>query len=323
MKRKVIIDCDPGIDDAYALLCAFAAEDLEILGITAVAGNKGLDAVSKNALRLVRFAGLDIPVYAGAEASLQLLRNGGGQNNEAEAFHGRDGMGNSGLDYDLDELMPQYAPDFILDCLTTHPSEVEIIALAPLTNLALCIEKNPELMKTIRSLTIMGGGLSKANYGPYAEFNIAADADAAKIVFDTLEGYVPITLVPLDATHQTRIDHNDLAFFRYRGKETGKLLSRISETYFEAYFLHNHYLGGVLHDLAAVLAMLDDSYMRSEIMEIEVETEGERLGQTKGTISDSGTKVITAIDNTRFRLAFTEILFPELLKEYSGFIEGK
>jgi purine nucleosidase len=197
-ERRIIIDTDPGIDDAVAILLALGSLELKIEGIVAVAGNLPLDITERNARAICAFAGRsDIPVYAGCSRPMtrSLLT--------AEHFHGASGLGTWLPPEPVAPLHPRHGIDFTVDLLrAAPPKSVTWCALGPLTNVAMALVKAPDIAAGVAELVLMGGS-SRAlgNTTPAAEFNIHVDPHAAAIVFDS---GMPITMVPLDVTHQVR-----------------------------------------------------------------------------------------------------------------------
>ncbi|WP_010509644.1 nucleoside hydrolase [Komagataeibacter europaeus] len=202
--QKIIIDTDPGQDDAIAIMMALAAPHLEILGLSTVAGNVPVSQTTANACRILELAGRpDIPVHAGCAAPLRRTPI------TAEHVHGRTGM--DGPDLPQPELRPQgqHAVDFLIDTIRAHPSgSITVVTLGPMTNLAVALVKAPDIAARIGRVVSMGGAYSECgNITPSAEFNMFADPDAADIV---LRRQLPLTLVPLDITHKFLISASRL-----------------------------------------------------------------------------------------------------------------
>jgi len=254
MKRKVIIDTDPGIDDALAIMAAIKNPDIEILGLTTVAGNKGLDLTSANAAQVSTYFGSKIPVYKGAANDYQSIKDGDlVREITEEGVHGSNGLGGVQLPLDESVYNDKYAIDFILDQVKENPGEIDIIALGPLTNLALCLDKDVETMKQVRSIHSMGGGAYRGNRSPVAEFNYWFDPLAVDLLYQNLGEIVPIYMVGLDVTHQAIMDANDLAFIKYIGGDLGQIINDMFGDYMQAYWEQNGYIGTVIHDLMVVI----------------------------------------------------------------------
>ena len=188
--RKVIIDTDTGADDASAIILAAKAGNLEILGVTTLVGNVGLDQSAKNALAALEIAGCSIPVYKGSS------ENYTGDHIKAYSVFGSDGMGDAGLINTTSQAEEQDAVDFILKTVKEYPNEVEIILLGPATNISKAIDREPETMKMVKMVWSMGtAGLGPGNATPVAEFNTYADPAAYKILLDS---GIDITIIGLD-----------------------------------------------------------------------------------------------------------------------------
>lgn len=191
MQRNMIIDCDTGLDDAVALLLAIRSPELNVKGITCVNGNVNLDKVINNTLRVVEHSGMDIPVYAGARTALIPDKS----KDDASFVHGKDGLGGIPFPGPTTSIMPQHAIDFIVETIMNAKEPIDWITLGPLTNAALALLKEPRISNRVRMLTMMAGGVNAGNVTPSAEFNVYADPEAARIVFDN---DIPKTMVPLD-----------------------------------------------------------------------------------------------------------------------------
>ncbi len=204
-KTKVIIDTDPGIDDAIALFMAMSHPELEILGITTVNGNVGVDKAERNARRICEFAWhSDIRVYKGCDRPLKR------SSLNAEWVHGEDGL--AGMDFPEPAYKgeKENAVDFIIDSVMEAPDrEITILAIGPLTNIATAFVKEPKIIRKIREIIVMGGGFledgPRGNSTPYAEFNMVADPHAAEIVFNQAER---VTVIPMEIGMQARADKN-------------------------------------------------------------------------------------------------------------------
>lgn len=196
---KIILDCDPGVDDALAIVFACGHPGLELSGITTVAGNVALEQTTVNALRVAELLGAAIPVTAGSTGPLLAgpLRD----RLDARPVHGADGLGGARLPPPTVAPRDGHAVDFILDETASAPGEITLVATGPLTNIALAVRLDPALASRVRDFVIMGGSATRGNVTPAAEFNIWADPDAAAIVFSA--GW-RVTMVGLDVTLQAR-----------------------------------------------------------------------------------------------------------------------
>ena len=196
MTEKIILDCDPGIDDALAIAFAVGSPDIDLRGITTVAGNVGLDLTTSNAQRVSEFVGaLGVPVTPGSPAPL--LR----PPMDARHVHGDTGLGGALLPPPQSRPAGGHAIDYIIETIGADPGQITLVATGPLTNIALAVHRQPELVSQVKDFVIMGGSSGRGNVTPAAEFNIAADPEAAAIVFRA--GWT-VTMVGLDVTLQAR-----------------------------------------------------------------------------------------------------------------------
>jgi len=226
LRKKIIIDTDPGIDDALAICFALQSKELEVLGLTTVYGNVHTHTATQNALHLLEFFGHpNIPVALGATAPIK-----GVEPLIASFAHGDDGLGNTGPQPPTIALpIKQPAAEFIINTVMAHPSEVTLLAIAPLTNLALALEQEPKIAQKVKEVVIMGGAIHvNGNVTPAAEANIYNDPDAADRV---LTAPWPVTLVPLDVT--TTALMSDIYFERIKNKggKIGKYLYELTRFY--------------------------------------------------------------------------------------------
>lgn len=200
-RRPVILDCDPGIDDAVALLLAARAPELDLRAVTAVAGNVGLDRTSENARRILTLAGVEVPVYAGAKGPLF------GETVTADEVHGADGLLGIPTPEPGFPLQEEPAWDALYREAVAWGGELEVVATGPLTNLGVALAKYRELPKYLKRIILMGGATDFGNTTPAAEFNIYADPEAAEMVF---RSGVPVAMCGLDVTHRAYLTGEDI-----------------------------------------------------------------------------------------------------------------
>ncbi|MCL2342639.1 MAG: nucleoside hydrolase [Firmicutes bacterium] len=275
MKIPIIIDCDPGVDDIAALILARQIENLDVKAVTTVAGNVPLCDTTANALKVLSFLNWDIPVGRGAEGPLcrPLVT--------AEDIHGKGGMSGLSLPETARQCDPRAAWDLIYDTAKANPGNLLIVAIGPLTNLAIALAKYPDLKNLLRRIVIMGGGIGLGNTTPAAEFNSYVDPEAAKRVFS---GGVPFVLCPLNVTHAGYVTEEELGEFSALGSREARFFAELMGRYMEIGKRYTAAKGEPLHDPLALLFASDDSYFTFEDCFIGVETEG---GVTRGkTVTD-------------------------------------
>ena len=273
--RKIIIDTDPGQDDAVAILLALASPELEVLGITAVAGNVPLALTERNARKICELAGRpEVKVFAGA--SRPMVRS----LVTAEDVHGKTGLDGPELPEPGMPLQEQHAVDFLVETLMREQSgSVTLCPLGPLTNIALALEREPDIVPRIREIVLMGGGFFEGgNVTPAAEFNIHVDPHAADVV---LKSGIPVVMVPLDCTHKALTTAKRVAAFRDLGTRPGIATAEMLE-FFER-FDENKYGtdGGPLHDPCVIAYLLKPELFSGRHINVTVETASElTMGMT-------------------------------------------
>lgn len=324
MMRKIIIDSDPGIDDAIALMVAFEHPDIEILGITTVAGNKGIELTTENACKISTLYGADVSVFKGANADYHsLISNSFRETEYAGDTHGKDGLGSVELPFSRSLISKTSAVDFIIDKVRKYPGEIDIIALGPLTNIALAINKDLETMKKVKSVYSMGGGLFQGNITQFAEFNYWTDAEAANIVYSKLGRYVPVYMIGLDVTHQVVIDAIDLEFMRLVGGKKGQLVYDMTRDYVNSYWKFNGIVGIYAHDVMTMIAYIDPSLF-SEILHTQIRVlvdDSLRIGQTyvvsESKLSYKNAYISMKVSCEEFKERFLQLLLgDEVRKKY-------
>ncbi len=273
--RRIIIDTDPGVDDALALLFAMRSPELKIEAITAVAGNVPLELTLPNALRMVEIAGRrDIPVGAGARWPLvrKLVT--------ATYVHGENGLDGAVFPEPTTKPAPQPAAELIREVIRKYPGEVTLITIGPLTNVATALAADPELAGMVRGLVMMGGSLSGGNITPAAEFNVYVDPEAARMVF---HAGIPLTMVGLDVTRKTALTEDHL----HRLEAGADAISRAAAEIARHILEQNHRAGFVaephMHDPLAVAGFIDPTLLETVECYVDIETSGElTAGETVG-----------------------------------------
>ncbi len=274
--RKIIIDTDPGQDDAVAILLALACPDaIDVLGITAVAGNVPLPLTQKNARIVCELAGKpDTLVFAGCDAPLQRLLV------TAEHVHGKTGLDGPTLPDPTMPLQSAHAVDFIIDTLRNEPSgTVTLCPLGPLTNIATALQRAPDIAPRIQEIVLMGGAYFEVgNITPAAEFNIYVDPEAAKIVFAC---GAPITVMPLDVTHQALVTASRNDAFRALGTPVGTAVAQMTD-FFERFDREKYGSDGApLHDPCVTAYLIQPELFSGRHINVEIETSSDlTLGMT-------------------------------------------
>ena len=274
--RKIIIDTDPGQDDAVAILLALASpEEIEVLGITCVAGNVPLPLTTRNARIVCELAGRpDMKVFAGADRPL------GRDLVTAEHVHGKTGLDGPTLPEPTMELAEGHAVDFIIDQLAEHaPGTVTLCPLGPLTNIAMALQKQPAIANRIAKIVLMGGGYFEGgNITPTAEFNIYVDPQAADIVFKC---GAPIVVMPLDVTHKALVTRPRNDAFRALGTPAGVAVAEMTD-FFERFDKEKYgSQGAPLHDPCVTAYMINPSLFTGRHINVEIETQSElTMGMT-------------------------------------------
>ncbi|MBD3230595.1 MAG: hypothetical protein GF329_20620 [Candidatus Lokiarchaeota archaeon] len=274
---ECIIDCDPGIDDAIALILASRISDLDIKAITTVFGNSPLQNTSINALKILELINCRIPVAKGCGNPIIKDLRLSQKLDKTISPHGSDGLANNNLPKPLIELKEIHAVDLIEKKIAQHPGKLTLIFLGPLTNLALLILKNLQIISKIHEVIIMGGAIRVGgNVTKYSEFNIWADAEAAKIVFNHIKD--KIILVPLDVT--TKVVFKELEIFDKEG-EYFQFIHGILKYYSNFHLKYRGFYGSTLHDPLAVGIAHDRSLAKIEKLPIDIEIENkEKYGKT-------------------------------------------
>lgn len=285
--RRVIIDTDPGTDDALALMMALNSPDLAVEGITTVGGNATLSETTENALRLMEY--LDgpscaIPVAVGAD------RPAKGLYSHAYHFHGSEGLG---ISLPTSTLKPDTlsAVEFLRDRISASPGELTVIAIGPLTNVAAAMDVRPDIAEAIPEIIVMGGAVGvPGNITPHAEFNIHEDPWAANAVF---ESGVPVTLVGLDVTHQTFMHREDGPQWFEGESKSSQLGNRILADRFQDLDRTDEFH---LHDPLAVAAVIEPDILTCRTASVSVVTDGEERGRTIASYGDGPVKVAVGVD---------------------------
>ncbi|MFE4108081.1 nucleoside hydrolase [Almyronema epifaneia] len=302
----LIIDCDPGVDDAIALLLALASPEFNLLGITTVAGNVPLALTEKNARKICQLAGrTEIGVYAGCPRPLMrpLVT--------AEHVHGSTGLEGADLPEPTLPLRSQHAVNFLIEQLTQAQQPITVAALGPLTNIAVALIQQPQILVNLKELVIMGGAVTQGNVTPSAEFNFYVDPHAAKVVF---ESGAKLTLISLDVTHQALTTPERLAEIRAIACPVCQAAADLLTYYGVADALNHGLPGAPLHDPCVIAYLLNADLFTGQAAAVAIETQSQlTLGRSvvdflPGVAQAANATVLQTIDAARFYQLLTDRL---------------
>ncbi|HSE82870.1 MAG TPA: nucleoside hydrolase [Gaiellaceae bacterium] len=264
MSTPILLDCDPGHDDAIALLLALASPELELLGVTTVAGNQTLEKTTANALRVLELAGRgDVPVAAGADRPLarELFI--------AAYVHGETGLDGPTLPEPQGAPVGQHAVDFLAERILGSPRPVTLVPVGPLTNIALLLARHPEAAGNVERIVIMGGAVAEGNVTPAAEFNIYVDPEAAWRVFHS---DLPVTMVGLDVTHKALMMPSHVERLRASG-DVGRFVAELHDFFVQYHERTYGTEGAPIHDAVAVAQVLRPGIVETLPRHVDVDCE--------------------------------------------------
>jgi len=265
-KRRVIIDTDPGTDDAMAILLALNSPELKVEAVSVVPGNVIAKQGLENALKLVSLAGrCDIPVAAGAQHPLMQ------KTYTALYWHGNNGLADIELPPSNCKVDPRFAPDLIIELAHKYPHEITLIPIGPLTNIALAVSKDPSIVRLVKDIVIMGGSISGGNVNGAAEANIFGDPEAAQIVFNA--GWM-VTMVGSDVGERTLMTRKHLTELQSGHGPQNDMVTKIARFYIER-SEKNGWDGAAMYDPLAVGVVIDSTLVKLKDMHVDVETRGE------------------------------------------------
>ncbi|EOU1755526.1 nucleoside hydrolase [Clostridium perfringens] len=307
-KRKVIIDCDPGIDDALAIILALKSKEIEVIGITTVSGNVESLQGAKNALKVLKLLGrLDIPVYLGESKPVkrELVT--------AQDTHGEDGLGETFLEEVSSEYIRENGVDFILNTLKNEEN-VSIIALGPLTNLCRAIEKDSETFHRVKEIVSMGGAYkSHGNCSPVAEFNYWVDPHGAREFLKKFNG--EFTMVGLDVTREIVLTPNLREMIHQFKDEIGDFIYDITRFYVDFHWEQERTLGCVINDPLAVEYFINRELCNGFKAYVDIACEDISMGQSVVDVADFYKKrknvfVLDKVNSKEFMISFLNKIFP-------------
>lgn len=301
MTERILIDTDPGIDDAMAILYALAAPDIELVGLSTVFGNVTTEIATRNALQLLELAGVAVPVARGAEKPLRRDLAP-----PADFVHGTEGFGDARLPAPSRQADPRPAARFIVDTILENPGDITLVPVGPLTNIALALREAPEIAKAVKKIVVMGGAVRTAgNVNEHAEANIWNDPDAAAEVF---AAEWPLTLVGLDVTQKVRCKDHDLDPMRPASPACGGFLNDAVQFYFRFHEKQRGFTGCYLHDPSAVICATHPEWFETVEAPITVTVDGEALGRTREGDGRPSQRIAIGINAEAVQRRFLEIL---------------
>lgn len=262
-KRRIIIDCDPGHDDAVAILMAARHPKLELLGITTVRGNQTLEKTTRNALNVCQWLDIDVPVCKGM--AVPIVRE---PYPPAEAIHGDSGLDGPVFPPLTKQLDPRHAIDFIIETVLASDKPVTLVPTGPLTNIAMAIRREPKILENIEEIVLMGGSYQLGNTTPAAEFNIAADGEAAHIVFTC---GVPVVMMGLDLTRQALCYPSVVERMSKIDNKAAKLFCDLMGFFCMTQKKVYGWEGGPLHDPTCIAYLLDPTCIETKHVFTEIE----------------------------------------------------
>ncbi len=298
-KIKIILDCDPGHDDAIAMLMAARHPAIELLGITIVAGNQTLEKNLVNALNVCQLLDIDVPVYAGMKRPIMR------QQIVAGDIHGETGLDGPVFGPLHRKAQPEHAVRFLIDTLLASDGDITLVPVGPLSNIAVAMRMEPAIVPKIKEIVLMGGAYGLGNTTPAAEFNIYADPEAARVVFTS---GVPIVMMGLDLTNQTVCTPDIIRRMEAVGNTAGKLFGDIMRFTLNTQREFNGLEAGPVHDATCIGYLVDPACITTRDMHVVVDVnEGPCYGRTvcdemrvRRGLVEANAKVGVGIDTARF-----------------------
>jgi len=296
--RKIILDCDPGHDDAIAMILAQGNPAIDLVGVTTVAGNQTLEKVTRNARAIASAAGITAPIAAGCVKPLVRRQE------IADNIHGESGLEGPIMPDITVPLSEKHGVDFIIETIMAHEKgEITLVPTGPLTNIAMAARREPKIVERVREVVLMGGGYHTGNWSAVAEFNIIADPEAAHIVFS--ESW-PVVMVGLDLTHQALATDEILARIGALGTPIAKLVVELLQFFGSTYKKEEGFIAPPVHDPCAVAYLIDPGIVATQSVPVRVELTGTHTyGMTVADFRQpprgiSNTKVATKLDFDKF-----------------------
>ncbi len=298
MKKKIIIDCDPGHDDAIAIMLAGKNPNIDLLGISVVAGNQTLDKTLRNTLNICQYLEINVPVYSGCDRPMikdkQVI---------ADDIHGATGLDGPVFPNLTKKAEQKHAVSFLVDTLCSSDTPITLVPTGPLTNIAMAIRMEPQIVEKIDSIVFMGGSMTRGNVTPAAEFNIYADAEAAHIVFSS---GAPLVMIGLDVTREVRCFDSIVQHMRQYDNKASHLFVDLMVFFNKTQQEIFGWEGGPLHDPVTIAYLLDPTVLTLKKMYATVDYKSsDSYGRTncdyfERSLEHKNVHVATAIDIDKF-----------------------
>ena len=297
-KIPIIIDCDPGHDDALAILWALGSKRFDIKAVTTVAGNQTIEKVTTNAVKILTKAKvLDIPVAKGAKRPLICDLEIGGK-----VVHGDSGLEGPSMPKEGFEISKMNAVDLMIQILENSEEKITLVPLGPLTNIAVLFTHRPDLKGKIEKISLMGGGAKTGNWTPVAEYNIFADPEAAKIVFNA---GVPIIMSGLDVTHKAFVTKEENEVLRAQGNEMSVFAAELIDFFSKFHYEIEGFEGCTLHDPTAIAALIYPELFTYQDCNVDIEVDGTLTrGMTVVDVLNYKEKIYNIKTNKNVRVLF-------------------
>ncbi|KKF38708.1 ribosylpyrimidine nucleosidase [Hafnia alvei] len=296
-KRKIILDCDPGHDDAIAIMLAARHPAIDLLGITIVAGNQTLNKTLVNGLNVCQKLDINVPIHAGMPKPIMR------EQIVADNIHGESGLDGPKFALLVRKAESKHAIQYIIDTLMNSDGDITLVPVGPLTNIAVAMRMQPAILPKIREIVLMGGAYGTGNFTPSAEFNIYADPEAARVVFTS---GVPLVMMGLDLTNQTTCTADVISRMKKVGGPAGELFSDIMSFTLKTQYENYGLAGGPVHDATCIGYLINPDAFKMQDMYVEIDVNnGPCYGRTVCdelgvTGKQSNTKVGMAIDTKWF-----------------------
>ncbi len=321
-KIPIIIDCDPGVDDALAIILALHHPQIDLRALCSVTGNGNLENTTRNAKDILALCERrDVPVYRGCGVALD-----GQQPETVESSFGEDGLGGCAFSIASDnDIMQEHAVDFLIKEIGEHPGEITLFAIGPCTNIASAIRRDSTFASKVKRLIIMGGGKCTGNMSPVAEYNFWADPLAAKIVFEA--GFPKVEMIGLDVTNKIALAADVREMIRIFDTPISRFIYQATQKGVDDNWNFRKYPAAPMHDVLTVGYLIDESVLEMKDAFIEIEVEGLSKGQSLVDVGgywhggQCNARYAAEVDCQKFYEIFLNTIFPERENEIKEFME--